>query len=656
MKCKTSVIYKDKFMVDKDKISMVKPLIGGPTTRRSFLSKTAAVGGCLFAQGLGGAAMSALPAESRLAFEPNEKSEGNESFNFAVNSPIVVVTQSVSRDVNPRAATWTYITEILHRAGLFFEQLTPSHLSSLVSLTNSIVVLAGDMQLTPDQQEILADLVENGGSLIGIGGTSGLDKVFGIDSKHPLAEGWMKVTDEEHDVTKGLRSSLHVFGGYAVTASETTSLADLESGRQGAKGSAIMENQFGEGRAILLAPDLIFSIVHIQQGLPVLQDGKPAPDGSAPLDDGELKAEDGCVLDWQRDRSPMQPEGDFAFLEPISDELREIILRSIFHVASQQGITLPILWYWPRGLKAVGQISHDSDGNDAAKAEAMLDVMNSYNLKSTWCILTPGYPREFYRKLKEQGFEIALHYDARTGGETTSWSKENFILQHQWLMKEAGLERIVSNKNHYTRWENRLDALRWCEEVGINSDQTRGPSKKGTIGFPLGGSQPYFPLDDETESPRLLNVLEVNLITQDLVVVCPAEYGKQFVDSVLRHHGVAHFLFHPAHIQKPHVAEALFDLVDYGRKQGLEWWTNEQIYQWEMLRRNVRAKFDSDVLTLHAEKTLAAATLLFLKSQQESRSIHVNDQPAPSKNWRLYGFEFDAVTLDLAGEVKVQIV
>ncbi|MCD6597555.1 MAG: hypothetical protein J7L04_07705 [Bacteroidales bacterium] len=643
-------------MLNKDKTSEEKCLKGDPTTRRSFIAKTSVAGACLFVQGLGLVAMPALRPEPRLSdLVPNEYGLGDKSYDSALNSPIIIVTQLISPAVNPRAATWTYITEILRRAGLFFEQMVPTQLASLVSRTNSIIVLAGDLQLTPDQQEILSTQVKNGCSLIGIGGTSGLDQVFGIEGKHPLAEGWMKVSDENHPVTKGLRSSLHVFGGYAVKADSSTSLADLDSGRQGAKGSAIVENQFGEGRVILLAPDLIFSIVHIQQGLPVLQDGKPAPDGSADVNDGELKAEDGCVLDWERDRSTMQPDDESAFLEPITDELREIILRSIFHVASQQGITLPILWYWPRGLKAVGQISHDSDGNDAAKAEALLDVMNSYNLKSTWCIIAPGYPKEFYNKLKKQGFEIALHYDARTGEENTSWSKENFVLQHQWLMKEAGIEHIVTNKNHYTRWENRLDSLRWSEDVGINSDQTRGPSKKGMIGFPLGGSQPYFPIDDEIESPRILNVLEVNLITQDLVVVCPAEYGRQFVDSVLRHHGVAHFLFHPAHIQKPGVAEALFDLVEYGREQGLEWWTNEDIYKWEMQRRKVSAEFDSGMLSLRTEKKLSEATLLFLRPGSKSQSIRVNGKDIQSKEWNIYGFDFDALSMDLEGEVRFKI-
>jgi len=581
----------------------------------------------------------------------------NNSSTIAINAPVTVVTQSVSTDVNPRADAWIYIREVLQRAGLFFDEVSPDRLATLQHRSNPIVLLAGDLQLTAGQREVITTLVENGASLIGLGGTSGLDEVFGVSGKRPLTEGWIKVTAQDHPVTAGLRSSLHVFGGYAVKTGSAASLAELESGYQGAKGSAIVENRVGKGRAILVAPDLLFSIVHIQQGLTVLQDAKPAPDDSAPFNDGELKSEDGFVLDWQRDRTPMKPDEGLTFLEPITDELREIILRSVLHVAKEQAIALPMLWYWPRGLKAVGHISHDTDGNDPQKAVALLEVTNRCKVKTTWCTLYPGgYPKEFYGTLKDQDYEIALHYDARSGGSQTSWSKDNFILQHRWLMEEAGLEHITSNKNHYTRWEGRLDFLRWCEEVGINSDQTRGPSKKGATGFPLGGSQPYFPLDDEAESPRFINVLEINMMTQDLVVVCPREYGKQLVDCVLRHHGVAHFLFHPAHIQKPHVADSFAELVDYGRAQGLEWWTNQQVYEWEVLRRSLEANFDScDQFTLRASNPLREATLLFLKSQQEPRSITINGQPASSSRQTLHGFEFDAVTADFEGDVKVSI-
>ncbi len=574
----------------------------------------------------------------------------------ALDAPLVVVTQAVSADVNWRARTWIYITEILQRAGLFFEHMSPEDLPSLSRRLQPIVLLAGDLRLTSEQRHVLEGLVRGGASLVGIGGTSGVDEIFGAGAQSPLAESWLKVTARDHPVTAGLRSSLHVFGGSVVKTASAATLAELDSGNQAAKGSAIVENRWGRGRSILLGPDLIFSVVHIQQGLPVLQDGRPAPDDSAPINEGMLKAEDGLVLDWQRDRYPMRPDGVPAFIEPVSDELREIILRAVFHLARQQGISLPVLWYWPRSLEAVGHISHDTDQNDPNNAVVLLEMMNRCRVKSTWCILYPGgYPRGFYRQLQEQGFEIGLHYDAMTGGPRTSWSKDNYVFQHRWLTREAGLHHIATNKNHYTRWENRLDFFRWCEELGINSDQTRGPSKRGTIGFPLGGSQPYFPLDDERDSPRFLPVLEVNMLTQDLVVVCPPEYGTQLVDSVVRHHGVAHFLFHPAHILKPSVGDTLGELVDYGRAQGLEWWTSEQIYLWEVSRRGVRAKFHADSsLNLSASRPLRDAVLLVLKARPESPALRINGQAARSISRTWHGFEFDAVPINVEGEVKVQ--
>ena len=539
---------------------------------------------------------------------------------------------------------------------MFFQSWRPDELAALPSRTGQIVILAGHLPLTSSQQAALSAWVQAGGLLIGVGGTSGLDEVFGVTGTTPLADGWLQVAALDHPVTSGLRSSLHVFGGCVAKKGSADVLAAVAEPKQAPKGAAILENHFGKGRALLLGPDLIFSIVHIQQGTPVLNDGKPAPDDTAPINEGILKAEDGTVLDWQRDRQPMQPEGTPAFLEPVSDELREIILRSIFHLARQQNIALPVLWYWPQGLKAVGEVSHDTDGNIPDRAVALLETMNRARIKSTWCTIYPGgYPSEFYTALKDQGFEIALHYDAKTGTPQTSWSEENFLMQHQWLLKEAGLRHITSNKNHYTRWEGRLDFFRWCEEVGIQSDQTRGPSKKGTIGFALGGSQPYFPLDDEQDSPRLLNVLEVNLQTQDLVITCPPEYGRQLLDSAFRHHGVAHFLFHPSHILKPNVADTICALVDYGRSQGLQWWTNQQIVEWESVRRRVEARFDAPGrFTLRASSPLSQATLLLLKPQKEPRTLKVNGQPTPGEPWTIYGFAFDALRLDLAGEISVQ--
>jgi hypothetical protein len=618
--------------------------------RRGFLQQAAAASCGLALHGLRAPTSAAEipPGATGLLARPRSDTK---------TAPVIVVTLPVSTDANSRASAWGYITEILRRAGMFFEPTSPDRLEGLLHRPPCVVVLAGHLPLTAKQREALTTWVNRGGSLLGLGGTSGLKEVFGVKDAHPLADGWLKVKAGEHPVTRGLRSSLHVFGGYTCEPSSSTTLADVEVGNHLNRGGAILENRFGKGGALLLGPDLIFSIVHIQQGVSVLQDGKPAPDGSAVINEGTLKAEDGLVLDWVRDRSPLAPDSGPIFLEPISDELRELILRSIFHLAREQRLLLPVLYYWPRALEGVGLISHDTDGNEPAKAPALLEVMRRSQVQSTWLLLYPGgYPREFYGQLRQHGFEIGLHYDANTGGPHTSWSRENFLFQHQWVRQTTGLDRLCSNKNHYTRWEGRLDFMRWCEEVGMHSDQTRGPSKKGTIGFPLGGSQPYFPLDDETASPRFLNVLEVNLLTQDLVVTCPPEYGAPLLDSAVRHHGVAHFLFHPAHILKPGVADALTKLLDYGRTRRLEWWTNEQIHQWEGLRRGVTATFDTaSAVTIRAPCPLSQATLLLLRPGPEAQSITLNGETVPSTLQHLHGFEFDALTLDLTSQTKVRV-
>lgn len=611
--------------------------------RRRFLRNAAYASGWFVTRGM---AEVAPPSPSPVSGAPAP----------IARAPIALVVAPASTDASPRARSWAYIAEILRRAGIFFEEVDPGRIPEMTRRDPPLVLLAGQVQLTAEQRALLTTWVQRGGAVIAIGSTAGLDDVFGVTGAPPLSEGWIKVTCKSHPVTAALRSPLHVFGGCTASTGPAVKLAEIEgNGRVPKGGGAILEHRFGNGVALLFGPDLIFSILHIQQGLRVLQDGTPATDGTAAVDDGVLKAEDGSVLHWERDRQPMRPDDKRAFLEPISDELRELILRGIFHVCRQRNIALPVLWYWPRQLKAVGLISHDSDHNDPAKAAALLEVMNRCGIKSTWSILYPGgYPPEFYGALKDQGFEIGLHYDALTGKANASWSKEAFRFQHSWLLKEAGLQGIASNKNHYTRWEGRLDYLRWCEELGVVSDQTRGPSKLGTIGFPLGGSQPYFPLDDEIATPRFLNVLEINLLTQDLVVVCPAEYGPQLLHSAANRNGVAHFLFHPNHILKPGVANALEDTVDRGRRLGLEWWTGRQIHGWEMLRRSVTAKFDSGrSITLHAPNAVNQATLLILASGAEARSVEINGRPMKVSRHGMHGFEFDSVTLDLSGDHAV---
>ncbi len=473
-----------------------------------------------------------------------------------------------------------------------------------------------------------------------------------------------------HPIGNGLRSSLHVFGGTIARASPDAQVIAQVVNRDGEGiGDAVTVRKFGQGLAIFIAPDLMRSIVHIQQGVPVTKDGEPAPDGSAPLDDGILKAEDGHVLDWERDRIETGRgawdggrENDKAswvfFGLPIADELRALILQAIFFAAQQKGLPLPMLWYWQDELPAVGLISHDTDGNDPDLGSELLEFVRSLNIATTWCVLYPGgYPMSLYRAILGSGCEIALHFDAFTGTPLTTWSKRNLQIQRQWLKDATGVT-AVSNKNHYTRWEGRLEFFRWCEELGLQAEQSKGPSKRGTVGFLFGGSHPWRPLDDERERPRFLSVTAINLFSQDMVsddvpqseifhpAIVPVGVGKWLLEQTVRMGGVAHFLFHPAHIRRQGTKSALEQLVAFGHELGLKWQTSAQIVNWLNRRRSVKQRVDNLsgrwVWRLSTPQTLEGATLLQLLPTDRAK-------PADRS---VYGFPFSEHILTLTGRVE----
>jgi hypothetical protein len=287
-------------------------------------------------------------------------------------------------------------------------------------------------------------------------------------------------------------------------------------------------------------------------------------------------------------------------------------------LAGPAGVVLPWLFYWPAGVEAVAHMSHDSDGNTDAMAHAALDAFAAADVRVTWCVLHPGgYGPDTYRAIANVGHETAFHYNAMGDTELDVWGEQQFKEQLNWLKATTGVDTVVTNKNHYTRWEGFADFYGWCERSGIRIDQSRGPSKQGVIGFPFGTCHLGFPMAGPDERGRLFDVLMLPLHAQDLWWTGVVENREVILGGAIEHHGVAHFLFHGRNILRhPEIADVVRSTAELARARGVPWWTSAQLDAWERARRTVAISagwLDKDVLRLDAtagEPIDAAAIVL----------------------------------------------
>jgi hypothetical protein len=539
-----------------------------------------------------------------------------------------------------------YILEILAHAGLCHERIDPRQLGQALSHLK-ILVTVGEQDLGLDLSQQLAAWVRNGGAWLSVGGVCGMQSVLGVDHLAPsfanwgggaclLGEGYM-LARQKHPIVAHLARALHFFGGIALKSTGAQVLAgSLDAHCRNEYHNVLFEHRPEKGRTITLAVDLTGTVVRIQQGIAVTRDGVPAPDGSAPVADAVLKSGDGGVLDWILDRDPVKGAfGLNAFLEPIADLWREVFLRAIFHLATVQNLPLPMLWLYPRGLKSIAHLSHDSDNNEPEKARVLLEILREAQIHSTWCIILPGYDAALMNQIKQDGHELATHYDAMTGTEGLTWGEAQFHQQHQNLLALFG-ETPVTNKNHYLRWEGDTDFFDWCVAHRIQLDQSKGPSKTGEAGFNFGTCHPYLPV---TFKNRMIDVLELATLTQDLVVFAPPALLDGLIDGVKRVHGVLHLLFHPAHLHRPEVCEALKTAIGRAKREGMEWWTARQINTWERARRTVQW---NDV---NIDRNRATVTLRTAHDLEDATVVWLS----PRGDFEGFGFRFSATTRRIPG-------
>ncbi len=569
-----------------------------------------------------------------------------------------------------------YLGEILRHAGIPFDLLPQNALADGSPLPR-LLIFAQDLDLTSEQKAGAAEFVHAGGLLIGTAGTSGMDDLFGVQTVRLLEEGYLQPPAAPHAVTGGLSRETHVFGGSLVKAASGTALAQVDPIQppphaDGAASDAVVAHASGRGRTLLFALDLVTSVLHIHQGKPVVpippRESSATPAGSIldPERDGDLvRIEDIDDL-YYSGGIPLQDGRTYynqrIILAPMADTLKDLLLRAIFHLLSTAGEPLPLLWYWPRGQTSMAHMSHDSDGNRPLVGWCLFDLLQELNVPSTWCTMpVTGYDRSFYNALIDSTSEIALHY--ATGNapvrEAPRWSQKDFDWQYDTLAYETGLSNIVSNKNHGIAWQGRLEFYYWCQNKGIQLEHSRGDR-----GFTFGTSHPWFPMEDDRPNGDYLDVLALPFLTQDFTVVCPHGFMRPLVARCHADYGVAHVLYHPSHVEDPECERSIRDTVAYARSLGMEWWTSEEINNWERSRRRVSisttgngSSATESAYRIQSPDKLSEATMLYLlpAGSTAPSSSTLDGETVDVSTVERYGHRFAQVSADLGGEHELRV-
>lgn len=312
------------------------------------------------------------------------------------------------------------------------------------------LIILAESSLTPDQKEMFAGFVKEGGNLIAFKPDKKLSEVFGIFEEAGSFDKAYLSVNANSDITKGIIKEtirLHVPADkYKLNGG--TKIADLITDATGSSGlPGVVINNYGKGRAISFLYNLPKNIVYTRQGN--YQFAGVEKDGIFGLRPMDLFT-DGWV-DTSKNTINQ------------ADEQMRLLTHCIENL-SKYTRPIPRFWYFPDSLKCLATLTNDGENSMEAEFEPQFADVDAKGAKMTLYVLEPDkISREWVTRWINKGHEISGHPDNVKYAGDPDWNTMDSAikLKLQELNDQYGITAMHTTTNHW---------FVWC---GKNEDGTR---------------------------------------------------------------------------------------------------------------------------------------------------------------------------------------
>ncbi len=336
----------------------------------------------------------------------------------------------------------TYTAEILKAEGFnefLIESPDSKKLTSTYLRQFDLVILA-EGKTEQNLKDLIEEYVKTGGKLIAFKPDSTLSELFGIEkSDETVSEGYIRI-NPRCDQSTGLTSKKMQFHGVAdiYTLNGANTIATLFINKTDNDNfPAVVDNNYGNGRAIAFLYNLPKSIVYTRQGNPlsagIEKDGINGLRGMDLFTDGWLDTATNTINQ--------------------ADQQMALLTNCIQNL-SKNTRPLPRFWYFPDSLKCLVVLDNDGEDNKEADFEQQLNDIDSKGAKMTIYIKdVEKISKAWADKWTAKGFEISGHPDDTQEAGNPHWNTMDSAIAVQSMKIESkfGLP-VRTNVNHWFVW------------------------------------------------------------------------------------------------------------------------------------------------------------------------------------------------------------